>query len=146
MKANPKIKRVRLKINPENGFVFFGIVSPEPDYKLSLALNRKLKINLRNVTPVIIGQKEGEEISFSRFSDASASPHLTYELISNRSGKDYLIKKLINIDFIFRIFNGENEADLNLINTLVKEIECITAVFNLDPATIKDRNLDYITY
>jgi hypothetical protein len=146
MKANPKIKRVRLKINHESNFTFLGIVSPEPDYKLSLTINRKLKINLRSVPPVIVSQKAGEDISFSRFSDNTPSPHMTYELFSNRSGKDYLIKKLINVDFIFRVSDAENEIDINLIISLLKEIECITAVFNLDPGSIKDRNFDNLKY
>ena len=145
MKASPKIKRVRLKINQENEFALFGIVSPEPDYKLSLAVNRKLKINLRNAMPVIPDNKSAEEISFSRFSDNS-SLHLTFDLISNRSGKNYLVKKLVNIDYILRICNAEDEADINRFNFLLKEIECITAVFYLDPESIKDKNLDHIAY
>jgi len=143
MKASPKIKRVRLKINQENKFALFGIVSAEPDYKLSLAVNKKLKIKLRNVMPVITENKSAERISFSRFSDNS-SLHMTFDLFSNRSGKNYLVKKLVNIDYILKICNAENEDDINRFNFLLKEIECITAVFKLDPGSIKDKNLDNI--
>ncbi len=145
MKAAPKITRVKLKINQKHEFILFGIVSPEPDYKISLALNRKLKISLKNISPVILNSGSGNELSFSRFSDSAASPDLIYDLISNRSGKNYLLKKLKNIDYIFRIYNPEDEVNIDQILSLLRETECLSAVFTLDPDTIKDKNLLHLT-
>ncbi len=71
MKATPKIKRVQLKISHDPESVLLGIVSAEPDYKLSLALNRKLGISLRNIAPVILHDEPDSELTFSRFSDSS---------------------------------------------------------------------------
>ena len=64
--SKPKNKRVRLKINQENKFALFGIVSAEPDYNY-LLLKQKLKIKLRNVMPVITENKSAERISFGGF-------------------------------------------------------------------------------
>jgi hypothetical protein len=145
MKTTPKIKRVQLKINQDNESVLFGIVSTEPDYKLSLLLNRKLKISLKNLSPLILQDGSGGEIAFSRFSDTKASHGITYELISNRNGKNFLLKKLKNIDYIFQINNHDNEADINHLASLLRDSEFITAVFSIDTASLKDKNLRYVT-
>jgi hypothetical protein len=144
MKSGAKIKRIQLKDNQTNDPDIIGIVSTEPDYKLSLALNRKLKISLKNDSPIVIREEPGVEVTFSRFSDISAVPNPGYDLTSNRSGKNFLLKKLKNIDFIFQVHNPEDEDALKAIAATLKNMECITAIFRIDTATIKDKNLQYI--
>ncbi len=145
MKTTLKITRVQLKVNQNDESALIGIVSSEPDYKLSLSLNKKLKISLKSTLPVSLPSQSGPDLTFSRFSDADASRSLMFELISNRIGKNYLLKKLQNVDYIFRIYNPDNEADTDQIIASLRESECVTAVFNLDPVSIKDKNLQYIT-
>jgi hypothetical protein len=144
MKSGTKVKRVQLKDDQSSNSAITGIVSSEPDYKLSLAINHKLKISLKNDSPILIIEDEGNNITYSRFSDASGSPHLYYDLISNRSGKNFLLKRLKNIDFIFQVHNPGNEETVRKIVAALKETECITAVFLIDPVTIKDKNLQYL--
>jgi hypothetical protein len=144
MKIAQKITRVQLKVNQDDESALIGIVSAEPDYKLSLALNKKLKISLKSSQPVSLPEGSGPGFSFSRFSDSSASPGLTYELIQNRHGKNFLIKKLRNVDFIFRVYNTDNDADPDKIISSLRSTDCITAVFNLDPESLKDKNLQYL--
>jgi len=148
MRGSQKIKRVKLKINHDPQSVLFGIVSTEPDYKLSLILNRKLGISLRNIGPVILLHEEHDpELTFSRFSDSSASTGLIYDLVSNRCGKSCFMKKIRNIDYLFQVHNADNEPDINHILSIIREIDCVTAVFKIDPvALIKEKNLQYITY
>jgi hypothetical protein len=146
MRTTPKIRRVQLNISQNDESVLLGIVSSEPDYKLSLALNKNLKISLKNATPVIISEKSGEEVTFSRFSDSSASRNLVYDLTSNRTGENYLIKKLKNIDYILRIHDPDNEANINRTISALRDAEFITAVFNIDPESIKDKNLNHLIH
>ena len=80
MSTNVKIKRVHLNLNQTDESSLIGIVSAEPDYKLSLALNKKLKISLRNVTPITFSDTNGTDLTFSRFSDISAAPDLSYNV------------------------------------------------------------------
>lgn len=141
----PKIKKVQLKVNQNFESALFGIVSSEPDYKLSLTINRKLKIALRNVSPLLIPDSTSE-ITFSRFSDNTTSSDLTYELVSNRSGKNILLKKLKNIDYILQVYDPDNETDTGKIVAILRNIDHITAVFNLDPGKIKDKNLQYLIH
>jgi len=144
MRSSPKITRVQLKINQNNESVLVGIVSAEPDYKLSLTLNRKLKLSLKNVTPLSIPEDDGNEVIFSRFSDTSSSHGMSYDLVSNRSGKYYFIRKLKNIDYIFQLHNPENVKAKDRIISMLRETESITAVFSIDLKSLKDKNLHYL--
>jgi len=145
MKNIQRITRVQLKINQKDDFKFLGIVSAEPDYKLSLSLNKKFRISLKNIIPVKITNDNGSELAFSRFSDSSKSPDVVFNLFSNRSGKSFLLNKLKNIDYIFQIQDAENEYNTEQIIASLREIESINAVFNIDINTFKDKNIQYLT-
>ncbi len=142
MVTRSKIKRVHLKINEDPESSFLGVVSAEPDYKLSLSLNKHLNLALKSVSPVEIKTESSKKLTFSRFSDTSASPHLIYDLISNRSGKDFLIKKLSNIDYILQIYDPQNEIDIEHLVSILRNTEYISAVFSLDSDRMKDKNLN----
>jgi hypothetical protein len=145
MKSIQKVTRVKLKINQNNDFILLGLVSADPDYKLSLILNKKFRISLKNISPVKLTDNNGSELSFSRFSDTSGSPDVILNLISNRSGKHFLLKKLKNVDYIFQIQDTDIENNINLITSSLREIDTVTAVFNIDMKTIKDKNFQYLT-
>ena len=144
MKKTQKVTRVKLEIDQVHDFVLLGLVSSEPDYKLSLALNRKFSISLKNVSPVRITTADGTELLFSRFSDSSHSPERIYNLIANRSGKQFLIKKLRNIDFILHLNDPDNKDIVSKITSSLRDIGIITAVFNIDTDSIKDKNLHLV--
>jgi hypothetical protein len=144
MKNTRKVTRVKLQINQINEFILLGLVSSEPDYKLSLLLNRKLGISLKNISPVKLPGDNGSELHFSRFSDSTTSPEKVFSLVSNRAGKNFLIKKLKNIDFIFHLQDPDNEDVISQITSSLREITGITAVFNIEVDSIKDKNLQYV--
>jgi hypothetical protein len=144
MKKIQKITRVRLKINQKEEFYLLGIVSAEPDYKLSLIINKKFRISLKNVSPVRITNDTGSELLFSRFNEINGSKEVVFTLVSNRSGKNFLLKKLKNVDYIFQIHDTENENNISLIAATLREIESVSAVFNIDVNSLKDKNLHYL--
>ena len=145
MKSAQKITRVQLKINQEDEIFLLGIVSAEPDYKLSLSINKKFRISLKNISPIKITDDAGYELVFSRFSDISGSPGIMYTLISNRSSKYFLLKKLKNVDYIFLLHTSEDESDTDRISSAVREIESVNAVFIVDIKSLKDKKLQYLT-
>lgn len=144
MKSSQRITRVQLSMRQKEEVILLGIVSTDPDYKLSLALNKKFRISLKTVLPVKIVCDTGNELTFSRFSDINGSPDIIYNLISNRSGKNHLLKKLKNVDYIFQVQRPEIENDISLITASLREIESINAVFTIDLNTLKDKNLQYL--
>lgn len=143
MKSTHKVTRVKLNIERNNEYFLLGLVSSEPDYKLSLAVNKKLRISLKDILPVKVPGSTKNEAAFSRFSNRDSSEDLLINLVSNRSGKYFLLNKLRNIDFLFQI-QSENEVDLNSITSILREIDAVTAVFNIDIITLKDKNLQYL--
>ena len=145
MKSTPKVTRVKLNIEQNNDYILLGLVSAEPDYKLSLSLNKKFGISLKNIAPLRLTENEKSDITFSRFSNNDDHTHLMFNLISNRSGKIYLLSKLKNIDYLLQIQISEKEADLNNITSRLREVDTVTLVFNIDINTIKDKNLHYLT-
>jgi hypothetical protein len=144
MKSLQKITRVQLKVNQNEEFILLGIVSAEPDYKLSLSINSKFRISLKNISPVKLNDGHASELVFSRFSDSNGSHDIIYTLISNRSGKNFLLKKLKNVDYIFQVQDPENENNMSNIATKLREIDTVTAVFIIDINTIKDKNSQYL--
>jgi hypothetical protein len=146
MKSNQKVTRVKLNIEQNNYYILLGLVSAEPDYKLSLTLNKKFGIFLKNIPSLRLSGNNNTEVTFSRYSNNADNEDIIIELVSNRSGKNYLLNKLKNIDYLLQIQISENEAEINDLTTRLREIDTITAVFKIDITTIKDKNLHYLMH
>lgn len=145
MRGRAKITKILLGDQPNDEYVFLGIVSTEADYKLSQLLNKKLGIALKSNKTIEVMGADGSQIFFSRYSDSSGSPEITYNLISNRSDKNYLLKKYRSIDYLFQIHCTDNKCDIDQLTGSLRDIDRITAVFRLDQREIKDKNLNYLT-
>jgi hypothetical protein len=144
MKSKQKITRIHLSVNDQDDPIVFGIVTPDPDYKLSLKLNTKLHISLKGSAPVEIREKDDKNLVFSKFTDDKAAPDLIFHLFSNRSGNSFLIKSLKNIDYIFLILELGKNSNIENIAGSLREIDAVTAVFNIEYKTLKDKNLKYL--
>jgi len=144
MKSRKKITRVRLQVDRSDDFVLFGIVSSEPDYKLSLSLNQSLGISLRNITAIASATDDGDEVQFSRFTYTDNSTDRAFTLFSNRTGKNYLVRKLKNIDYLLHIHDPEGIEDSTPLSSKLKNTGGITALFHIHPDKVKDSNLDLI--
>ncbi|MGD0757090.1 MAG: IPExxxVDY family protein [Bacteroidales bacterium] len=144
MKSTQKVTRVKLNIEQNNDYILLGLVSAEPDYKLSLTLNKKFRISLKNISPLKLPGDDRSELAFSRFSNNDDQEDLMFSLISNRTGKFFLLNKLKNIDYLLQIQVSEKAVNLNKITSGLREIDTVTAVFNIDLNKIKDKNLHYL--
>ncbi len=144
MKSSQKVTKLKLNIEQDNDYLLLGLVSAEPDYKLSLSLNKKFGISLKNIAPLVLPGDSNSEQTFSRFSNCDDPSDLTFSLISNRTGKNFLLNKLRNVDYLLLIQNSERNTDLNKLTLSLREIKTITAIFNIDLNTIKEKNLHYL--
>jgi hypothetical protein len=145
MKQSQKVTKIRLESSHDEDLTLFGIISHEPDYKLSLALNKKFGILLKRSEPITIYDDFGNAHSFSRFTtSATQSDNVVYTLTSNRSGSFFMLKKLKNIDYLFHIHNPDN-IDLKFnISDILRETKNIDAVFPIDIKTLNDKNIFYL--
>ena len=121
-----------------------GISTSDQDYRLTLRLNKKLNISLRNTESVSFKDKSGIVLFFSRFSYSSEADHLTIQLISNRYEQSYLLRKLVNIDYLILIHDPSENYDKEKLLTALRELESVTGAFLIELAQVKDRNIKYL--
>jgi len=146
MRKAQKITRVQLNIDQEADTILLGIVCAEPDYKLSLLINNKLSISLKNITPLKTGEDNAAQHAFSRFTFTKKMHDISYNLVSNRSGKSFLLNKLKNVDYIFSVYDPEKTLNPEAFTSSIREIETVNAVFYIDLFTFRDKNLHYFTH
>lgn len=147
MKITKKVTRLRLEIRQPDEYIIKGLVSAEPDYKISLLINRKFKISLKNTDPLTVNSENEEPSIFSRFSTVPGNTGISYSLISNRTGaKQHLLKKFRNVDYLFVVHDPENMLRQEELSAGLRNMETITAVFSIDPHEIKDKNIGYLIH
>jgi hypothetical protein len=140
MSTGRKITRHTIAGEETPDFFFLGVVSSEPDYRLSVMINRHLATDLRKNTDDLAIRTDTGDQSFSRFTTVSHD----FSLISNRSEGNLLLRKLKNIDF-FILLSGQ--ADRQIAEKLaasLREIQEITAVFILHSREISDKSLSLL--
>lgn len=144
MKSPQRVKRIKLTVNEQDEPALLLLVTPDPDYKLTLKINRALNIALKGSDPVHISGTGEKESVFSRFTDDKGSPELIFDLISNKSGNNYLLKKYRNIDYILVLHDQEKSMNFKQISGKLRKIDSVTAVFNVEAKILKDKDLSYI--
>ncbi|NMC38595.1 MAG: IPExxxVDY family protein [Bacteroidales bacterium] len=144
MKGPQRIKKVKLPVSGYDDITIIGLVCTDPHYKLALKLNKKLGATLKSAPPVEIHETSGKDLSFTRFSDTTSLHDVSLHFLSNRSGVDFLLKKLGNIDYLLEIYDpGKTYLPEDLLAKL-REIDTVTAVFKIDINVIKDKNLKFL--
>ncbi len=143
MRNSQKITKIYLPVNEQDIPIIIGIVSADPDYRLSLTLNKNLLISLKNTDAVEFQDDKGSKLHFSRFSDSSG-PDWHFQLVSNRSEKKFMLKKLRNIDYLLLLQKPAKDFSPDSILSQLREIDSITGVFNIEIRTLNDKNLKYL--
>jgi hypothetical protein len=128
-------KLVGLDSNPCK---LLGISSHENDYRLSWALNRKLRMNFVRTGSIKI-QSGNNEVTpeFSLFQCLQKNKFIKMNLISNRCPDGFLIKEMRNIDFFLQIFGEIDQKQTDNIIVKLKTIDLVSAVFEIKPEKIK---------
>ena len=142
MKDSTKIIRHTITPRTPEHFIFLGIVSTEPDYRLSVMLNRQLGISLQHSGEEII---QGESSGAHHYSVFITTPE-TVSLVSNKSSGNILIRKLRNIDFIMVIHGAPDKVKAETLAASIRKNPAVTAVFCFDSREISDRNLGLLMH
>jgi hypothetical protein len=143
MRKAQRITKIHLSVNEQDIPIVIGIVSADPDYRLSLTLNKILGISLKNTDAVEFQDNKGNKLHFSRFSDSSG-PDWHFQLASNRSEKEFMLKKLKNIDYLLLLQKPAKDFSPERILSQLREIDSISGVFNIEIRTLNDKNLKYL--
>lgn len=137
MSRERKITRHTIEDPVPQPFFFLGVVSAEPDYRLSVMINRHLGTDLRKCTEDILAETASGSLSFSCFSPENKA----FSLISNRSGGNLLLKRLRNIDYLLVPAEQHDIKTAEILAASLRLIPEITAVFLLDSRNTADRNI-----
>ena len=117
---------------------YLAIASHDNDYRLSWALNNALKISLTKVESVeVIDSKTQVVKLFSQYFFLNDTSSLFYSLISNRAENGFLLEKLTNIDYIFKLELDPNNNEIIDIIRSIKNIETVITAFELDSKQLK---------
>jgi len=139
MKEKGKITRHAISPDEPRQFILLGIASAEPDYRLSVMLNKQLGISLQHAKAVSAGT--GDNVT--EYSVFTTSPAI-YSLISNKYHGRLLISKLKNIDFILVIHGEPDRKKAEDIASVIRKNAVITAVFVFNSAELKDKNISLL--
>lgn len=140
MSTKAKITRHSITDAGKPFFLFLGIVSSEPDYRLSVMLNRHLAIDLRKSQTDIHQGKGKDEAAWSLF----ITTPLKLSLVSNKSTGKILVRKLKNIDYLLVLHDISDRKDAGALASSVRQCPEVTAVFLFDSLEIDDRNLSLL--
>ncbi len=139
MSAKKKIHK--LAFDFDSDFKLIGIASHENDYRLSWAINKSLDVDFVRVDDLIINHpKHKIETPYSMYSYFDEDNFISYNLISNKSEKGFLLPNMANIDFILKI-SEETDSDIldNLLKKL-KKIDIIITAFFIEDLPDKVKN------
>ncbi len=132
------------------------------DYRLAYFINQILPINLKKSESCIqIKNKEGET-RLSRFEYEDETKSIMWNLIQNKStvintssrnnldlfansnskfsSKIYLLPEFKKVDYFLKIDNDDDNMDIKSIANLIKKIDSVTIVYNIELETIKSKN------
>lgn len=140
MNRERRITRHTIGSGEPQPFFFLGVVSAEPDYRLSVMINRHLGTSLRKCTEDISITTPAGTQSFSRFSPEDRA----FTLVSNRNGGSVLLRRLKNIDYLLVPGEEHNKSDAEKLAALIRPIPEITAVFIFDSRENSDRNISLL--
>ncbi|MEZ4999339.1 MAG: hypothetical protein R2744_01350 [Bacteroidales bacterium] len=132
MKSSGKKTRHKLQLSEDTGILFLGLATPEPDYKVSLALNSILKTRFKGNRSITVNHGTDLECSFSRFSSRTEYNDSSFELVSVRNGACILDKKLAGLDYLLIVRGDDMPSFKETIIPGIREAGEFTAVFVLD--------------
>ncbi len=128
-----KKKIHKLAFEFESDFSLIGIASHENDYRLSWAINKSLNLELIKVEDLSLNHpKHKISTNYSMYYFDDENNYISYNLISNKSEKGFLMPEMKNIDFILRI---SGYPDTNFLDELVinlKKVDIIITAFLID--------------
>ena len=132
-----RTKRVKLQVDTEINFKLIGISSHENDYRLVWAINNQLQMQFVRTDNLVIHDRLGTELGFSRFVYYDEDRYLTYKLISNRCPDGFLFQEIRNFDFIMQVTKEMTDTEIKGFIKKLKAVEVISASFLLDPEKFK---------
>jgi len=140
MSPAKKITRHTISNEEIPAFIFLGIVSAEPDYRLSVLLNKHTGSDFRKNPEDITAISDKARHTFTSF--ISIRP--AYKLVSNKNGESLFLRRLGKIDFLLTIGGPSDIKKAEGLAAMIRKIPGVTAVFVFDSREAGDRNVSLL--
>jgi hypothetical protein len=139
-------KSISLKDFAEDvgAFSLLGICSTASDTRMAWLLNRALNLDFVHYRdlcgrepdklphPTMFGEVKPEERrQFAVFCAADSMLHRSYILITNRQNSEALIKKLAQVDYLLKISEALQGAELAALGAAIRAIPGVQACFTV---------------
>jgi len=137
-----KKKIHKLAFDFESDFTLIGIASHENDYRLSWAINKYMNIDLIKTDDLLINHpKHKIETHYSMYNCFDEDNFISFNLISNKSEKGFLLPQMTNIDFILKISEETDSEQLKRILKSLKKIDIIITAFFIEDLSEKIKKI-----
>ena len=134
------MKTKKLKYIPDFNFILIGVSSTDDDYKFSWQISELLVLEFGRCKDLeIIDPRFSEFLLFSTYETINTTDDKRIRIISNKGKEGFLIDELKNIDFFVMIYDFENIDFVDSLIGKLKSLNSISAVFKIDPVTLKSR-------
>ena len=130
-------KTLRLSnIDDNKNILLFTIASSESDIHLCLLINKIFKISL-SLSEDLIGPFNSSSTGFRKYEYEKIEEEKFILIINRNSSGKILMPELKKIDYIFLIISEIPATSYDRRIQQLKEDNTITAIFKLDPVTVK---------
>jgi hypothetical protein len=124
------------RIDQDDNVLLYGIVSSDSELQVCRAINTVFGISLSLTDDIVISGKTSPVI-YRKYYFENEENSEKFILIGNRNQTNYLLPELKKIDYIFLIISESSASDFLNSFQLLKANPGISAVFILDPASVK---------
>jgi hypothetical protein len=129
-----------LNIEYDFNFWLVGISSHLRDYRISWALNKELNVDLKKEPDYEIGQKKPMDSQFfSHYAYNCEETQRNYHLFANKCPSGFLLPEVKHADYLLMLDGNFNEQYIEQLCKLVRKIDHINTVFEIDVETLKSK-------
>ena len=132
-------KFIRISEEDKFDFIVIGIVCHLRDYRLSMALNKKLGINLSKQDEYTVFNNKRMEDQFFSFYEYLDEEEDRYNLICNKSQKGFLLPEQNQVDYLFLVSTTRIRTNESGLVATIKDIPIVLAAFKFNALKLKSR-------
>ncbi len=134
------VRKKVLDIGYDYDFLLAAIVSPVKDYMICWHLNRQLGFDLVRQQDLEINFLNRKKLGyFSCFEYKDLANHVSFVLLSNKSGGEWLIPELEKVDYFLMLRDNIEAVALKPIIESIKGIAVVQTVFEVDHHDLRSK-------
>ena len=129
------------RIEPVIDFKLIGISSHQKDYRLCWAINKHLGLELAKEKDLELNLKKSKEnYHFSAYMCKTDDGSKEIFLLANRSGNNFLIPDLKNVDYFLQIYGPVSSNELKAMILDLKKINLVLMAYEVQVEDLKAKD------